>query len=236
MRRNFLYVLLLIANTSFAQQTVFNVPSLDITRERTWYFQQGIVFTHMVGLNTTLNYGLGSLMEAGMNINHLNINTRRGDDLIQMDEVKRYQNPNVMLNLQKGFQIYKYLRVSAGSMTGVNIGEKVEQIKLSDFSFINTQSLLTKRDIKLIVGGYYANKSFSGDDNIGLMLGTKIPIVKDKLWFNLDYISGKSHISVIATGMELRLFETWSLALGGQLPGPENKNNVGVIFQITKEQ
>jgi hypothetical protein len=226
----------LLINRGFGQQTLYNVPSLEITKERTWYFRQGLVFTHSIESGTTLNYGLGSLMDAGMNINHLNIITSKGNDLINVNDDQRERNPNVMLNLQKGFEVTKYFIVSAGTMTGANLGRKVNQLKLADFSFLNTQSSLTKRAIKLIVGGYYANETYSNGENFGAMLGTKIPVVKDKLWLYADWLSGNSNISVITTGMKLELFESWQLSLGGQLPSPGSHNDVGVAFQIARHQ
>ena len=56
-----------------AQQSLFNVPSSEITERGRWFFQEQLNLSRSGVSNTTLDYGIGHGMELGLNLFDLDL-------------------------------------------------------------------------------------------------------------------------------------------------------------------
>ena len=61
-----------------------------------------------------------------------------------------------------------------------------------------------------------------------------MPIVKEKLHFMADYLSGTSDLSVAVVGGVIYLPGKWQLSLGGQIPSPGSDNSYGAVMELTQ--
>jgi hypothetical protein len=138
------------------------------------------------------------------------------------------------VNVQKGVHITDWLRTGIGTRMGASYIHDPSELKFANFSYLTNQFSLPNSKVKLLAGGYYANKASVGEGNdLGYMLGANIPLLQDKLNFVADYISGKNSLSNLMAGLNLTFPSKWQLALGAQIPAPGSHNQYGVSVQLS---
>ena len=111
----------------------------------------------------------------------------------------------------------------------------VSSVKPNAFGKVNNCFTLPNDVAKFYLGAYQTNVAYAGPgDRVGVLLGTEIPLVKDKLHFMADYISGNSDISVGVIGGVWYLPSKWQISLGAQVPAPRSHNAYGVVLELTR--
>jgi hypothetical protein len=71
------------------------------------------------------------------------------------------------------------------------------------------------------LGAYYANHAYAGpSNNVGLMAGLDVPIMKGKVYLMGNLMTGNNDISVAVVGAVFYLPSNWQLSFGAQLPAP----------------
>ena len=208
-----------------AQQNLFNVPSVEITSKDKFFYQQQFNFGLSAGnSNTTLDYGLGNNFEIGINLFNTDLYTPNG----------QYQNPHLLINFQKAFDISDHYKVSFGTQSGFTPPIYRTKIEFPSFSYINNAFDLDKWG-KFYLGGYYANQGYAGPgSSLGLMAGIDFPIMKGKAHLMGDWITGNNDIGVAVVGAVFFIPKNWQVSFGAQLPSPESNNDYGMVFEITK--
>lgn len=216
------YLALNIAN---AQQNLFNVPSADITEEGAFFFQQQFNLFTATGLtsNSTLDYGLGEQFEVGVNLFNVDMQTVDG----------YLQNPHLLLNFQKGFQLSENYKLSFGTQTGFTPPIYHRLIEVPSFSYFHNALDLDEYG-KYFLGAYYTNSAYASRNQVGFMVGFDYPLIKNEIHLVGDLIGGNSDISVAVLGFVMFLPKGWQLSLGAQLPAPTSHNDYGMVFEITK--
>jgi hypothetical protein len=215
----------------FAQQ--FNISPPVVTEIASGFFQQQFTFAQNVESNTFVGFGLGNGFQAGINFLNFKMNFDENSEVIDFNKNKPSDNPNLLFDLQKVFNISRRFSIELGTQTGVNIAS-LDYQEFSNFTYVISQRKITKREIKILLGAFYTNKEYSGEeDYIGYMLGLAIPFTK-KWELQADYLSGSSPLSVIAAGLNYKLTDKWSISAGAQIPGPSTDNDYGVILQTTR--
>jgi hypothetical protein len=209
----------------WAQQNLFNVPSSDITQKNKFFFQQQFNIGAAAGnSNTTIDYGLGTNLEVGINLFNL--------DLYPTDS--GIHNPHFLLNFQKAFSITESYKMSLGTQTGITPPLYHAKIEVPSFSYLNNAFDLDQWG-KYYLGVYYANHAYAGSgNNVGLMAGLEIPLVEGKVHLMGDLMTGNNDISVAVVGAVFYLPSSWQLSFGAQLPAPGSNNDYGMVFEITK--
>ncbi|MFO0806640.1 MAG: hypothetical protein U0791_26340 [Gemmataceae bacterium] len=71
-------------------------------------------------------------------------------------------------------------------------------------------------------------------DRFGGLFGVEIPIIKDRLHFQADWITGNRDISTVVVGGVILFENQWQLSLGAQLPAPRSNNPYGVVVELTR--
>jgi hypothetical protein len=153
--------------------------------------------------------------------------------VVDFNKNKPADNPNLLFDLQKVFKVSRRFSIELGTRTGVNIAS-LDYQRFSDFTYVISEGKITKTEIKILFGGFYTNKEYSGEkDYFGYMFGLAIPF--NKKWeLQADYLSGSSPLSVITAGLNYQLTNKWSISAGAQIPGPSTDNDFGITLQTTR--
>jgi hypothetical protein len=229
--------ILLLSITGLAQQNIIDVPTSDIMEKDHLFFQEQFTISNRtIKSGTTFTWGLGNDFELGFNIEHLTFNTRPKSRIIILDPEQPQENPDLLLNAQKGLKLKEWSKLGAGTRSGVNIPGEGYDLRFTTFSYLNSQFSIPETENKLIIGGYYSNTPYSGQGNHwGLMLGAEAEIVKEKISLISDFISGNNSLSVINAGFQISLPKKWQIAFAAQFPCPGSNNHHGATFQISKK-
>lgn len=223
-------VLYLTTTKTFAQQFNFSPPV--VTEIADVFYQQQFIFTEKVESNTFIGFGLGNGFQAGINFLNFKMDFDEGAEFTDFDRNKPAKNPNLLLDLQKVFYLSRKYTLEIGTQTGVNISSTDYQ-RFSDFTYLISQGKFTKKEIRVLLGGFFANEQYSGSsDYFGYMLGVAVPFTK-KWELQADYLSGDSPLSVITAGLNYKISDHWSVAAGAQIPGPSTDNSYGGTLQAT---
>ncbi|MBX7144634.1 MAG: hypothetical protein K1X79_09305 [Oligoflexia bacterium] len=222
-----------------AQQNLFNMPSGIITAPGTLFFQEQMnLFRRAGNSGTTFDIGLGKGWEAGINLLDVSLYDRldRDNEPAQIGETHSPGSPDLMLNVQKGFEVTRWWRSSIGTQVGSNIDFGHEPARFLNFSWTsNAFSVPSHPEYGTwYVGGYYANPDFAGGGtNHDLLLGCEIPVVGHHLAFQADAVLGRNDLSVIVIGGVYSFENRWQISLGAQIPTENSGNPFGVVVEFT---
>jgi hypothetical protein len=216
-----------------AQQNLFNVPVPDTARPYDIFFQQQL----NVGLGarlgtayTTLDYGLPRNWEVGLNA--FNVQIYPGGN---PPELGNADQSGLLVNGQKVFKPIERLSFGIGMQAGVS---STNATGATDFLRYNWfTAMYEPRDGqygRYIVGLYYGNDSYLGrGNNVGYLLGCEIPLIRERLSFQADYISGINNSSVAVVGFVANVYRDWQFSLGMQFPSPGSPNSTALVFELT---
>lgn len=222
----FTLFILLWPRTSFSQQSLFNAPSIEPTEKHKFFFQEQVNVLPKEGIsNTTLDYGLGKGWSVGASLFNIKGYTAETN----------YVDPDVLANIEKAIQVTSNWRVGFGTQSGFNTGNNSQRIsQFKSFSYFQNMVSLPQDWGKFYFGYYHANTAFTGDKNAdGAMMGVEIPLVKEKLSFMADYLSGTSPISVAVLGMVYTMDNKTQISAGAQIPSPGSDNDYGMVLELT---
>lgn len=215
---------LLAVGHALAQQSLFNVPSSEITEKDHWFFQEQLNLGRTGVSNTTLDYGLGHNWELGFNLFDLDL-------YHPADDAPVATLP--LLNLQKRFELRPGMALGIGTQVGAVSPGGRQDPRLANLGYINAPIQLGRWGTGF-VGGYFANAAYTADrPGAGFMLGADIPILEKNLHFMADYMHGTSAVGVGVVGFVLYLPKGWQISAGAQLPAPGSHNDYGLVLEFT---
>jgi hypothetical protein len=223
------------------QQSLFNVPSSDITTNNKPFFQQQFnIGEGLLQLNSTFSYGLGKNMEIGLNIIGLNINEGSGSPFfmtngnIQASPVY----PFYILNFQKAFVLNDIFKLAIGTQTGLAEGGH-----FGSYDYVNLVSIIPKHKSKIITGIYYGTDSFLGPEDrvlwlggftpFGFQIGLEQPIIEEKLLLIAENISGLHNLGETTLGGAYYLNHHWIFSAGFQFSNPGSKTPEALVIEFT---
>lgn len=234
-----LFAVLGLSQEGFAQKTLFSMPTSEITEQKKLFFQQQVNVADHVQSSTTFTYGFGHQFEVGISLDNLTFDGRPHHHLIELNSPEPAENPHLLVNAQKGFELTNWLNIGVGTRTGAT-HQRVDaeghgaRYKVASFSFLSSELVIPGTEIKFNLGSYYVNQAFAGPGtDLGYMVGADIPLIKDKLHFEADYLSGTSALSVGTVGLEVLFAKGWQLGAGIQLPSPGSNNPQGIAIQLS---
>ncbi len=240
--RLLLLLLLVLAGLSgtrsaAAQQNFFNVPASDVTRKGKFFFQEQInVLTSQRKLqsNSHFAFGLGHELEIGFNISHVNLKPfdRRVLPINTRDRSEPF-NPLGLLTAQKSFAVHKSFELAVGTQTGVNFGGPVDAKQIATLSYANAVFFLPHPHTRLVVGGYYGNRTYLGEGaGAGVWLGAEVQVVPERVHLVADWISGSHDLGLGVAGANLFFTKNVSVVLGPILPNPGSGNGTGYVIEL----
>jgi hypothetical protein len=228
-----LLISILTFHYSEAQRNLIEVPTSEIVEYKKLFLQAQAVYTKEE-INTSLvsTYGLGYGFEVGFTLSQLHF---RKHELAASDPSKSHEPPDFLVDAQKGFIIEDWLKLGLGTRSGMSATEKISDFEFVNFNYMNSQFLIKEGNHHFNAGIYYGNEAYVVQgNNFGLMAGIDVTLVKERLNFMSDFLSGNSSLSVVNAGFEISLPKKWKVILGAQFPLPASDNEKGAILQISK--
>lgn len=231
MKRIFM-LCLLISSTGFAQKNIVAVPLAEVVDKKNVLIQPSITANeNLLQIGNILTFGLGSNWQAGVTLTDITFNFGSETNFFPVEKVKPGVNPELLVNLQKGFRINQNTWIAIGTLTGANIAK--EGTNLSMFSYVNGQTHIFGKNV-ILLGVYHGEETYlvTDEKKLGIMAGIEVPI-SDKWTFLGDFISGDNARSYINTGLEVKLNDEWSLMGGAGFPAPDSGNKTIGIIQLS---
>ena len=216
-------------NASFAnaQQSLFNVPSVETTEKDHFFFQEQLDLFSSGIANTTLDYGLGQGWETGLTLSNVNLYATN----------QKENDPILLVNVQKGFYVNEHWKVGIGTQTGSTLAGENTSARLASYNYVNNAFDLESWG-KYYLGAYTANKAITSDKtNTNVLAGLEIPFTHD-VHLMADYTGGKSDIGAAVVGIVWYASKAWQFSLGGQFSNIDSSHHhlQGAIVEFTYVQ
>ncbi len=207
---------------AFAQQSLFNVPSVETTEKDKLFFQEQVDLFSKGVANTTLDYGLGQGWETGVTIPGVNFYSADDTD------------PTLLVNVQKGFFVNDHWKVGFGTQTGYTVPLHESGTHFASFNYWNNAFDLDDWG-KYYLGVYSANKAITGNKGTtNFLAGMEVPVTQS-IHLMADYIGGKSDIGATAVGLVWYASKKWQFSAGGQFSNDHHFKDAfqGAILEFT---
>jgi hypothetical protein len=220
------------APTAQAQQSLFNVPSSEITTAGKFFVQEQINFNSIIQSNTTVDYGLKHNWEIGLNllgIDYSELDHRFFEnDLLDGDPLA----PLLLLNVQKGFTVNHHWKIGLGTQQGFNLTRQ-QHSRYAQFSYANVVYTTHHERVHVNGGIYQGNTRYLGDGNSrGLMAGVDAALIDHKIHFMADWILGNHDLGVAVIGLVMYPHRRFPISLGLQIPN-DRKSPKALVLELT---
>ncbi|MDX1918564.1 MAG: hypothetical protein SFT81_05435 [Candidatus Caenarcaniphilales bacterium] len=208
------------------QQTIFNVPSVEITPKGALYFaeeaqfrgwQPGLFYTG----TTYAAIGIGH--ETEVNATLFNV------------AVPVTNNLSLGVGIKKTFPILKKelpeleLKVMGGTLLPISLqGQGV-----GNWTYAMLSGRVPKVRTRLSVGANYGTKQIFGREIVGAIASFEQPITK-KLSLIGDWYSGTHTQGLLIVGGSYALTDSFTCYGGVQIPNNSRSGQIGFVLQISK--
>lgn len=190
-------------------------------------------FTRLFGQsNTTIDYGLWTDFEVGMNFLDVSIY----DELPPVPFNSQSQvSPDLMFNCQQAFHPTDWWRIGVGTQIGFNPPNSIRSTRCLNFSWVVNEFLIPEERGKVYLGTYISNHPYAGPgESVGLMAGTEIPVIEGKFSLMADVITGDNDLGVAVLGGVWSLPRRWQLSAGFQVPTIRSQAFSGLVLELTR--
>lgn len=210
-----------------AQQTVFSVPSADVTPKgrlfleqessfRGWgedaFFTSTTIGAYGIGHNTDLDV---TLFNVGAPATH-NIALATGFKTSIPIAKERLKNSELKITV------------------GDEILTSLQKNGVGNWTYVNFSGRLPKIRTRLTAGVSYGTKQVFGTDNVAFIGAIEQPITK-KLTLITDWYSGKEHwAGYLITGFSYSFPKDKTLYVGYQIPNTPNNGVSGFVIEFSK--
>lgn len=215
-----------------AQQTLFNVPSSDITPARRILAQQQVDINHeQVRSTTTVDYGLGRNWEVGLNIYNVDYSPeqhswQKNDTTLQMPYA-----PLLLINAQKTIDLTDQLHLGLGGQTGVNLFP-TQRSSWVGWGYANLGASFDKEHYQAVIGAYAGNQRYLAEGStVGMHLGFDAGIWYEKVHLLGDWATGTHEYGQLVLGVEVYLTKHLPMALGWRRSNQDGQQ--GLVVQLT---
>lgn len=213
-----LFCLLIFSpHKTFAQQTIFNVPSADVTEKNQIFTQFEGQFSDDFGLFTNYAaYGIGYMTELDLTL------TGYGS--------KKFRNEVLLAGFKSSFPIYKYdTKLTVGHLIPISLrGNGV-----GGYSYSHLSSVIPKLKTRVTSGVLVATSTIFGKDTVCYIAGLEHP-VNDKLAIILDYTSGSHSNGLLIAGVSYKFTPKTTLYAGYQIPNSSKYGDHGFVVELAK--
>ncbi len=241
MKKIITYLILfpILGGVGYAQQSLFNVPSISITKKKEVFFQEQVNVTFAgTSLNFNTAYGLGHEFELGINVVGVGVEWDKNVPVLITNSTSKDQVPYaplVMMTGLKAFSIGEHYKIGFGGQVGLNPTQNnFTKDDVATFDYINNRVEIPKLNLMLCAGAYYSNLVYLGQrDQFGGMCGFELVIIEHKFLLMGDWIIGQNAVSVAVPGFVYHPHHNIALSGGWQIPSPGSGNPQGFVFELT---
>lgn len=216
-------------STVYAQLTIFNVSSSEITDKHKASVQQQLEFQDVINSTTTVTYGLGKFWEAGFNV--VNVDYDRSLHHFTRNDTSKTDPyaPLLLVNTQKLFNLNDFLGIGIGGLAGSNISGKKHFVY---YSYANLAASLYDAHYKLAAGGYLGNNGYLGEGPIdGVQLGLDAGIWYEKVHLLADWLSGSHPKGQLSAGVGIYFLKHLPVSVAWQRANADG--STGWVLQLT---
>ena len=211
-------ILILYPNKSFAQQTIFNVPSADITEKGMIFFQHESQFSNNFGLFTNYGaYGIGKNTEIDVTLFEVGTHNVR--------------NENLGIGFKKIFPLHEKseTKLTFGHLIPVSLrGNGV-----GGYTYSHLSTRLPKIKTRLTSGFLIGTTTILGRDFICYIGGIEQPITK-KFSLITDWHSGKHAYGFLIAGFSYYFGHNSTLYAGYQIHNNRANGPNGFVIELAK--
>lgn len=217
-----------------AQQNLFNIPSGDLTRANTFFYQHQInLYSVSLESKGHFVYGLGSDWEIGANIVGKGVYFTPTWRLAHNDDPQRGAlYPYLMLTTQKRFTISSMFDINVGMQGGYNLSDRLEYKRFAFFNYALAVLHFDNKSSRVVVGGYHSNDEFLGEGvDAGVMVGYELKVLP-RFYLMGDWISGDNDASVAVIGAMYNAGRRVQICAGWMIPNPDAPKPMGLVLEL----
>lgn len=224
---------LLWCGASFAQQSLFNVPSAELTPPKKIFFQEQLNLSEDgISSNSVFAYGLIPHLEVGVDLLNLTAHFKDGFGITVFDHPSgQALAPLAAVSALSVWQMQPWWRFGFGGLAGTNVAGRVAA-KLATFGYV--QNAFTFGIVQFYLGGFVANCGFVGSDSVvaNFMAGIDVEITP-RLHFVADHIHGIHDLGVSVPGLAYYVTKHFVVSAGAQLPNARAADPFGAVLELT---
>lgn len=205
-------------NKSFAQQTLFNVPSADVLEKGQVFVQHESQFSTNFGLHTEYaSYGIGKHTELDLTL--FGVGTRN------------VSNETLGLGFKTVLPIHEKseTKITFGNIIPISLrGNGV-----GGYAYSHLSTRLPKLKTRLTSGVLVGTTTLFGRDFVCYIAGVEQPITK-RFSIVMDYHSGKHANGFLIPGFSYNLGKNVVLWAGYQIPNNKANGDDGFVVEISR--
>lgn len=212
-----------------AQQTVFNVPSADVTEKGHFFVQQEVQFrgwgedAFFNGTSFT-SYGIGH--NTDINVDLFNVSAPASHN-ITMGVGFKTSMP--IAGLKEKFP-EREIKLTVGS----NVLISLEGQGVGNWTYTHLSGRVPKLNTRLTGGISYGTRQVFGTDNVCFIAAIEQPITK-KVDLLADWFSGNEHFAgFLIVGGSYKLPKNTTIYAGYQIPNTPENGVSGFVIQLAK--
>lgn len=215
-----LFLALVSPLSARAQQSLFNVPSSEQTRQGEHFAQEqlNLLPHHDFSNNLTYDYGLAENVEVGFNV-------LGWDDF---PESEGGNSADYMANAQYFYDIEDKWSLGFGTQLGGS-----EEGSFAAYGFVNLRRKIFDDDSFFVAGLFDANSAYLEEGHANWHLGFEYALIPNELTVIADYINGNSSLSEGVVGFGYYASVHWIVSAGWQIPAPNSGNEHGAVLELT---
>lgn len=211
-------VIFLSSNNAHAQQTLFNVPSADVTEKGMIFIQQEGQFSDKFGLFTSYGaYGIGRNTEIDLTL--FGVGT------------KKVRNEVLGLGFKTFIPLHEKseTKLTFGTLLPVSLrGNGV-----GGYAYSHLSTRLQKLKTRFTAGGFVGTTTVFGRDFISFIGAVEQPINK-KFGLQVEWYSGKHSNGFLIPGFYYNFPRNATLWVGYQIPNNRANGEKGFVIELSK--
>lgn len=215
-----------LCDSAGAQQTIFNVPSADVTPEGRLFLQHESQFRgwkpgRFLSNTEYSSYGLGHNTELDMTLFNVNV---PASDNITLGVGFKTAIPLLEKKLPD-----EEVKLTVGSMLPISLqGDGV-----GNWSYSHLSARLPKVKTRLTAGVSVGTRQIFGRNAVAFIGGVEQPLGK-RMNVVADWYSGTHNLGLFIPGVSVNLLKDTNLYLGYQIPNTKRSGSQGFVVELSK--
>ena len=219
-----LFSLLIAASVVPAQQTIFDVPSGDISVKGDWFYQHQTVARawsperRWIQTNA-FGYGIGFHTEI--------------DTTVFNTDAEHLSNTLGSIGFKSSLPIHgDEARVPLKFVVGDLLTVGAEH-HTGNWSYAMLQATAPRIHTRVIAGASAGTAALFGRRTTGVLGGVEQPLTS-RLTFQADWFSGKHDLAYAIPGLVYRFSRHWMISAGYQLPNSKSPGYRAAVLELTR--
>ncbi len=227
------HALLFATTRSFAQATIFEVPSGEPPRPADFFFQQQLELGTDLDSTTNATFGLPYGIDVGLSLHHLSFERERGKIAYapNYDDRQRAFAPLVLVGIEKLTKIAGPIAIDVGLQAGPNVADP-SNVRGAMRAYANAVLELGEQS-RCVAGGYVGNYILLGRTTVAApWTGCDLELVESLFGVEADWDFGAHQQAGATVGPKLFFGKHVDLAAGVRIPNPWASGSYAGVMQL----